>query len=988
MPLRKHVKFRFFLLPTLVLATFLIILTSVTVAISMARFEDMAEESTTAIFSLIAQRNADQLNNTMAGARLAVGSLSRLQGQRLVSQSRVNQVALVPALSASLRANPDAYSFYYAFETGEFLQVIGVRRDPRILQALDAPAGTYFAIRFIGIDTASPDRPRESWQFQGENGAILAQSVREAEYAPRTRAWYASAIGNDDLQVTDPYQYESLQEMGITLSQALDGGLGVFGADLALGSLDAYASGSLEDREGGVVITDHNGNALAAHSAPRFGGDALTRLDSLKSTSNPFFAEAGRWLADDSSGIASIDGEKFAYASRSVEISPRRSLHIVAFSPMDVYTGPIGRARSDMLLFSGVILLLFLPLAYFLSRRIASALGALTRESERIQRGDFGGEQAVRSLFYEIDLLGRAQHTMKATLRERAGALQAAMANLENLVASGLQLSSRRSRQALLQQTADGARGMAGAYASQLWLYGAGDVLEQAASSGPIPTPEPAPALATPDPATRSRSPCAWVAEHRQPLQLEPDDPRFDRDEQRRLAGDMPRPLALLPILVRGDKLLGILVLVGTPPAPSPAFDAGTIRYAGTLAAQSGVALDNIALMESQGELMESLIKLVAGAIDAKSAYTAGHCARVPELARMLAEAACEVDHGPLADFRFKSEDEWREFRIGSWLHDCGKVTTPEYVVDKATKLETIYNRVHEIRMRFEVLLRDAQIARLTAIAAGTPAAAADADLAATQARLADDFAFVAECNIGGEFMKPADRDRLGRIAAQTWQRHFDDRLGLSRGEEARLADIAPKALPTTEQLLADKAEHRVPRTAEQHYDPRYRFDMTVPHDLYNFGELHNLGIERGTLSPEERYKINEHIVQTVVMLDQLPLPENLRRVPEYASTHHETLTGTGYPRKLSAKDLSIPSRVMAIADIFEALTASDRPYKKAKSLSEAVRILSFFKKDRHIDGDLFDLFLTSGVYLQYAQMFLAPEQIDDVDISAYVQVV
>lgn len=161
---------------------------------------------------------------------------------------------------------------------------------------------------------------------------------------------------------------------------------------------------------------------------------------------------------------------------------------------------------------------------------------------------------------------------------------------------------------------------------------------------------------------------------------------------------------------------------------------------------------------------------------------------------------------------------------------------------------------------------------------------------------------------------------------------------------------------------------------------------MKVPELLYDFGELHNLMIRRGTLSDEERFKINEHIIQTIIMLDQIPLPRQLRRVPEYAGTHHETLTGSGYPRGLTEEQLSVPARIMAVADIFEALTAADRPYKRAKTLSESVAILARFRDDRHIDADIFELFLRSGVYRRYAERFLRPEQIDELDIESYLR--
>lgn len=288
--------------------------------------------------------------------------------------------------------------------------------------------------------------------------------------------------------------------------------------------------------------------------------------------------------------------------------------------------------------------------------------------------------------------------------------------------------------------------------------------------------------------------------------------------------------------------------------------------------------------------------------------------------------------------------------------------------------------------MRFEVLLRDAMIERLQAIhEQGQPAAEADQRFEARRRQLVDDFAFVAECNLGGEFMAPERIERLRKIAQTTWWRHFDDRLGLSHEELKRCERVPAASLPVQETLLADKPQHIFDRPPTHALDDKYGFKLKVPEHLYNQGEVYNLSVGRGTLTEEERFKINEHIIQTIVMLENMPLPPNLKRVPEYAGTHHETLIGTGYPRQLKAEDLSVPARIMAIADIFEALTASDRPYKKAKTLSESIKILSFFKKDGHIDPVLFDLFLTSGVYKTYAARYLAPEQIDEVDIQAYL---
>lgn len=389
---------------------------------------------------------------------------------------------------------------------------------------------------------------------------------------------------------------------------------------------------------------------------------------------------------------------------------------------------------------------------------------------------------------------------------------------------------------------------------------------------------------------------------------------------------------------------------------------------------------------ESLKELMDSFIQLIAVAIDQKSPYTGGHCARVPVLSIMLAEAASSSADKPFSNFSFKTREEWHEFRTAAWLHDCGKVTMPEYIGDKATKLETICNRIHEVRMRFEVLLRDAEIAYWRGMAKGEDEAVLSRTLSARQKEIEENFAFIAGCNVGGEFMDETQVDRVKKIAKETWERRLDDRLGLGHLELLRYPEKAPD-LPCREPLLADRPEHIIERPeGDSVCTAKAWCDMEVPEHLYNLGEIHNLCISRGTLTPEDRYKINEHIITTITMLETLPYPENMKRIPEYAGVHHETLIGTGYPRKLKADQIGIPGRIIAIADVFEALTASDRPYKKAKTLSESIRILSFMVKDNHLDTDLFKLFLESGVYMKYAEEFLAPKQIDEVRIEEYIK--
>ena len=443
----------------------------------------------------------------------------------------------------------------------------------------------------------------------------------------------------------------------------------------------------------------------------------------------------------------------------------------------------------------------------------------------------------------------------------------------------------------------------------------------------------------------------------------------FDFSGTRRFdagTGYRSKSFLTIPLKNYSNNVIGVLQLINAQDEEGVVipFSDDIQPLVEALASQAAVAIDNPQLMQAQRDLMDSFIKVLARAIDAKSPYTGGHCERVPIIAKMLAEAACKETDGPFAAYQL-NDDEWYELHLAAWLHDCGKVTTPEYVVDKATKLETIYDRIHEVRTRFEVLRRDAEIAMLRRQLAGEDKATTEADFAADCARLEEDFALIAESNVGGEFMPQEKVARIQEIAQRSWTRTFDRTIGLSWEEGERLKAAPPPPAPAQERLLEDRPDHIV--------------------GVYNRGEVYNLSIQRGTLNDEERKIINDHIVLTQEMLRQLPFPSNLKSVPAIAGNHHEKIDGSGYPNGLTGEQMGVSDKIMAIADVFEALTAADRPYKTPKKVSECVKILSFMKKDRHIDEDLFALFLKSGVYHDYATQYLRPEQVDEVDISKYL---
>ncbi|MFA6051989.1 MAG: HD domain-containing phosphohydrolase [Methylobacter sp.] len=385
-----------------------------------------------------------------------------------------------------------------------------------------------------------------------------------------------------------------------------------------------------------------------------------------------------------------------------------------------------------------------------------------------------------------------------------------------------------------------------------------------------------------------------------------------------------------IPLTNHQGEIIGILQLIN---AIDPVtreiikFDSVSQRFAEALASQAATVLTKQQLISDLENMFESLVKLIATAVDEKSPYTGGHCRRVPELTLMLTEAAHNADHGYLQNFRLSEADRY-ELTIASWLHDCGKIITPEHVIDKATKLEAIFDRIHLLETRFEVLKRDLEIAHLKQQLAepqgnDTPSAELEQSFQTNIAQLDDDLAFIRRCNTGGEAISDEDIARLQSLQKLTWS--------LNNVE-------AP--------LLSDE-------------------------------EIYNLSIFRGTLTLEERKIINNHINVTISMLEAIKFPKHLQNVVEYAGGHHERMDGKGYPKGLRREQMSIPARAMAIADVFEALTAKDRPYKPGKKLSEALFILKKMKEEGHIDPDLYDVFIEQNIYKQYAEKFLDDFQID-----------
>lgn len=411
----------------------------------------------------------------------------------------------------------------------------------------------------------------------------------------------------------------------------------------------------------------------------------------------------------------------------------------------------------------------------------------------------------------------------------------------------------------------------------------------------------------------------------------------FDFSDTRRYdqsSGYRSKSFLTIALTDHDNEVIGVLQLINAldQNGEVTSFSPEAQRLAESLASQAAVAVTNRQLQQQLEDLFESFIGMINMAIDDKSPYTGGHCQRVPTLTMMLADAVAATTEGPFAEFEMSEADRY-ELKIAGLLHDCGKVTTPVHVVDKATKLQTIYDRIDLIDTRYEVLKRDAEIALLKARLDGDGNAkptqqVLQQQLTELQEELNAERDFLRRANIGAEFMTPEDQQRVRDIAVQRqWRNPQGETVGF---------------------LSADEVE--------------------------------NLTIRAGTLTQAEREIINNHIVVTIRMLESLPWARHLARVPEFAGGHHERMDGKGYPRGLTRDQMSVQARVMGIADIFEALTARDRPYKQGKSLTEALDILGKLSLNGHIDPDLFDIFVRQKVYRKFVEMFVDAAQIDQVD--------
>jgi HD-GYP domain-containing protein (c-di-GMP phosphodiesterase class II) len=888
------------------------------------------------------------------------------------AESLEERLAFLPQFCAGLRGVEEMTALQVGYSSGDYF-IVRILSSDYMRKQFTAPDGTEFVVDNIvrsRYGTASLTRIWYSDSLKEVKRAL----PKPSRYDPRTRPWYQASLETDRVMVVEPYLFWFVGQVGVTLSYRKPHADIVVAGDITLENFSKRLSAFKVTNHSEVVLLHKSGKVIAYKDTSKLvvqQDSSSFRLAKISDLNNPLLEYVRNQFGLQTRIVNfTFAGEEWLGGVRKVDPSDSDDYYLLMVSPKKELLAQAMNIQQRAVGISIFMVLLTIPLIWFAARLIATPLRTLAGEVEQINRFNFSEPIRNRSLITEVDELAIAMGMMKDTI-DKFLTLMKSLANEQDfdemlrLITEETMLVSRGDGATIyLVDDSDGR--LSPAVCLQR------DGTEADVSRLPFFSPE--------------EGGCFFnrLRDGKMSYFTE-DSQESDIFSQFRAGLDgILGSVVVFPLQNRNREGIGLLCLFYNDVEDFRGKEQQARRaFLQTFAGLAAVSMEGKKQLKMQKRLLESFVTLLAGAIDSKSPYTGGHCQRVPVLTKLLAKKACEAKEGPYRDFTLDDE-QWEALHIASWLHDCGKVTTPEYVVDKSTKLETIYDRIHEIRMRFEVLYRDAQIRYWQELVDNGDESGLREQLEARLAQLRDDFAFVAECNLGGEFMAPERAQKLDTIAKTTWQRYFNDSIGISWEEQQRKSRTAALQLPVTEYLLADKDEHLIEHTSKPEYDPEDGFILTELDYLYNRGELYNLKVARGTLTDEERYRINDHIVQTIKMLKELPYPKHLQTVPEIAGGHHEKMDGTGYPRGLSGEEMSPQAKMMVIADIFEALTASDRPYKKPKKLSEAIQIMGFMVDNNHIDPDLFRLFLSSGTYREYAEQYLDPDQVDEVDIDGY----
>jgi HD-GYP domain-containing protein (c-di-GMP phosphodiesterase class II) len=906
-----------------------------------------------------------------------IGFVNTLSHHPIAETSNTTErLKFLPFLRSGLENAESMSAVYIGYEDGSFflfrILVPGYR------PGFTLPEGSKYLVQ--SIETVLSGETKNLFYFFNEELQEIGTMIPENyDYDPRERDWYKKAKESSNLIKTDPYIFFTTREVGKTFAIQSPSKNSIIGADVTLSAISDSLLKQKITPSTQIVLIDSHKNALAYLDPDKLmiksEEESKIRLAHINelgvSVLNKIEKKFDPKNEKSNFTVELYENTWYVYAS-SLPVSGEEVNYLIITAPEDELMESAKESLNKTIIITFALILLSFPVIYLVSRKISKSMRELTKVTNAIRDFDFSGDVPNSSRVKELDELSFTIGIMKNTIQKflDISSLLSEEKDFEKLMHHILSETAESTKVPAailyLLSTDEKSLSVGAIYlrdGSAVSIQGAPQVsLEKESETFPILN------IIKQNKTSVIRTPSKAFSK-----EINFFGPEMEKQ--------FPY-LIVIPIKNQDKDLIGCLCLFETQDISK---NTSRLTFVENLSGTTSVAIQNHRTLEQQKNLFNSLIKSIAKAIDNKSFSKNEHCARVPELAMMLANAVYEQETGPLSNFNYGSDEKEALF-IASHLHDIGKIIVPEHVVQKETRLELLYDRLNEIRLRFEIIKRDLKISYYKKLNGGASKELLDRELEKEYRIIDEDFQFIANCNEGKEEMNPENLEKIKKIGMRTWEKTLDDTIGLSYSDKMKKVK-KKNPNPLIENLLSDKPDHLIEREEEDIIAPEnpWNFKIEAPQYKYNQGEIYNLSLDKGILTPEEKYIINSHMIHTIKILEELPFPKNLKSVPEIAGGHHEKMDGSGFPKKLTKDELSILSRIMGIVDIFETLTSVHKPNKKGRTLSESIKIMDRMRKDDLIDPDIFEVFLTSGSYLEYAKKFLEPYQIDEVDISRYL---
>jgi HD-GYP domain-containing protein (c-di-GMP phosphodiesterase class II)/HAMP domain-containing protein len=851
------------------------------------------------------------------------------------------------SIASVLHENPELIALYFADINGDLTTVYPLFKE-RLRKQFNAPKD---AILFI---TQKQDNGLNWGVFYNRQSRQISTRQLENHVAPRQLNWFEAAPNRGTIYLLAPNFFHDSQHHGVTLSRKSSDGRLVIGADFTFKAL-AKLINQPNDASNSTrrILLDPKMNIIAQSNTKLRPTDTpISQQAQLKlSVFAPVLQRISNQII---TATVTADDQRWFVTLAPVMLTPNLTLRLAEATPYDTLLGGLISMRNQQVMTVIILLIIGFIAAMVVTSQLARTLKKLHCLTTNIAQFELSKTRYPKTKIREVAHLTHDLQRIEHTLHDLLKQLRDTAGNHDfNSLAKTI------THQSFLITRAE---------TIILYIYSADEEFNILSNHTSVPFPIDINLFLEATPWIRTQLQKGEIVHIR----------RLDNSMKKYAKLLKNEDMYFFPLMDHNRQLVGILNLGYQQAASQQQINKHI--FLKELLGFAQITKSNIDKIQQQKEMFHTFIELIATAADTKSPYQNDQCQRVPTLSKWLTEAANRDQHY-YPHFTME-ESQWEELYLATWLHDCSKVSLPEYITEKATKLETIYDRIHEVRMRFELLKSQAETNFWQGIAAGKDRTTLQQELTRTHLELDDEFAFVAQCNTGYQPLSDADCEKLHQIAQRTWTRTLDDQLGISWLEKQRAGQPAP--LPATEKLLDDKPVHKITSTDfSQHQESERQSPGDI---LYDRGEIKNLSIRRGTLTDEERAIINQHMTQTINMLKKLPYPEHLKNVPDIATSHRERMNGQGYPRAIGGEKLSVQARVIAIADIFEALTSSTRPYKKRQTLDESIKIMTEMATTGHIDPRLYLLFLEQDIYLRYAHKFLPTDQLSEVDKEHHIK--